>query len=350
VTWYLGQSWLMLLLSFLLGALVGWWWWRRQWSKVRFTESEAISQVTSRHSEHLAAKDAEIARLRGLLSKAGDAGAAGSAAVAGTAVAASTVAADTAPVAAADVTADANGTVAAADAAAADAAGTATAEAPSLVDLDAVDSPSVDLGEAPNSIDLTGVEAPSVDVTREGTGGLTVPTQGGAPDAATSGQDVAEAAAEARAADASAMSHETAALAETAAGTAVAAGTAASTDAAAEAAGTTTPAAAAGGEQGVIDLGHGEAQDESGHDLERIEGIGPRIAGALRASGIHTFGALADSDVATLQAALEAAGLRFAPSLPTWARQARLLADGDEAGFLALTEQLVAGRDTGRRP
>ena len=94
----------------------------------------------------------------------------------------------------------------------------------------------------------------------------------------------------------------------------------------------------------------GEAPDESGHDLERIEGIGPRIAGALRASGVHTFGALADADVATLQAALEAAGLRFAPSLPTWARQARLLADGDEAGFLALTEQLVAGRDTGRRP
>ena len=336
MTWYLGQSWLMLLLSFLLGVLVGWWWWRRQWSKVRFTESEAISQVTNRHSEHLAAKDAEIARLRGLLSKAGDAG---TAAVAGTATAAGTdaavgtaagtdAAAAVAPAAA--VTADANGTVTAADAAA------DAVEAPALVDLDAVESPSVDLGEAPGSIDLTGVEAPSVDVTREGTGGLTVPAQGGAPDAAASAP--------------AGTGDEVAALADTAAaGTAA---TAAATEAApaAEAAAGATEAAAAGGEQGVIDLGHGDAQDESGHDLERIEGIGPRIAGALRASGIHTFGALADSDVATLQAALEAAGLRFAPSLPTWARQARLLADGDEAGFLALTEQLVAGRDTGRRP
>jgi hypothetical protein len=54
---------------------------------------------------------------------------------------------------------------------------------------------------------------------------------------------------------------------------------------------------------------------------------------------------LADAETATLQGALEQAGLRFAPSLPTWGRQARLLADGDEAGFVALTQQLVGGRD-----
>ncbi|TYB97055.1 hypothetical protein FXF53_20650 [Micromonospora sp. WP24] len=80
-------------------------------------------------------------------------------------------------------------------------------------------------------------------------------------------------------------------------------------------------------------------------DLERIEGIGPKMAAALRAAGIHTFGQLAEVDDDTRRTAIEAAGLTFAPSLVTWGRQARLLADGDEAGFRELTERLVAGRD-----
>ncbi|MEO3745527.1 helix-hairpin-helix domain-containing protein [Plantactinospora sp. B5E13] len=81
-------------------------------------------------------------------------------------------------------------------------------------------------------------------------------------------------------------------------------------------------------------------------DLERIEGIGPKMAAALRAAGIHTFGQLAETDDSTRRAAIEAAGLSFAPSLVTWGRQARLLADGDEDGFAELTLRLVAGRDT----
>jgi predicted flap endonuclease-1-like 5' DNA nuclease len=83
-------------------------------------------------------------------------------------------------------------------------------------------------------------------------------------------------------------------------------------------------------------------------ELERIEGIGPRMAGALRTAGIRTYAALAGADDATLRTAIENAGLSFAPSLVTWARQARLLADGDEDGFAELTRRLVAGRDTGR--
>jgi predicted flap endonuclease-1-like 5' DNA nuclease len=81
-------------------------------------------------------------------------------------------------------------------------------------------------------------------------------------------------------------------------------------------------------------------------DLARIEGIGPRFAGALIAAGIRTFGQLADADEATLRKALTDAGLRFAPSLPTWPAQARLLADGDEDGFAELTARLIAGRAT----
>jgi len=84
-------------------------------------------------------------------------------------------------------------------------------------------------------------------------------------------------------------------------------------------------------------------------DLERVEGIGPRMATALRGAGIRTFRQLAESDEAALRAAIEVAGLKFAPSLVTWARQAQLLADGDEEGFADLARRLVAGRDVGRQ-
>jgi hypothetical protein len=73
------------------------------------------------------------------------------------------------------------------------------------------------------------------------------------------------------------------------------------------------------------------------------------MATALRAAGIRSYAALAGSGEATLRAAIERAGLTFAPSLVTWARQARLLADGDEEGFAELARRLVAGRDTGRQ-
>ena len=90
------------------------------------------------------------------------------------------------------------------------------------------------------------------------------------------------------------------------------------------------------------------ADDDAEDELERVEGIGPRIATALHKAGIHTYRQLAAADAPSLQAALAASGLRFAPSLPTWSRQAALLADGDEDGFLALTRTLVSDRDNGR--
>ena len=79
--------------------------------------------------------------------------------------------------------------------------------------------------------------------------------------------------------------------------------------------------------------------------IERIEGIGPKIGAALRAAELGSFAAIADAAEDDLRAALQAGGLRFAPSLVTWSRQARLLADGDETGFAALTDGLVAGRE-----
>lgn len=81
-------------------------------------------------------------------------------------------------------------------------------------------------------------------------------------------------------------------------------------------------------------------------DLQRIEGIGPKIADALGVARIDTFAKLEQASEDDLRAALEHSGLRFAPSLSTWAQQAGFLARGDEEGFKALTDRLVAGRVT----
>ncbi len=79
-------------------------------------------------------------------------------------------------------------------------------------------------------------------------------------------------------------------------------------------------------------------------DLKRIEGIGPKFNDALIAVGIDTFAKLEKASEEELKTALETAKLRFAPSLPTWAEQAGYLVRGDEAGFKAFTDKLVAGR------
>ncbi|MGE0730861.1 MAG: hypothetical protein AB7O92_16310 [Acidimicrobiia bacterium] len=82
--------------------------------------------------------------------------------------------------------------------------------------------------------------------------------------------------------------------------------------------------------------------------LERIEGIGAKIAAVLRAAGVDTFAAIAALDDAGLRRALASGGVRSHPTLPTWRAQAALLAAGDEAAFAALRHELVAGRP--RRP
>jgi len=78
-------------------------------------------------------------------------------------------------------------------------------------------------------------------------------------------------------------------------------------------------------------------------DLEIIEGIGPKIAGLLKAAGITTFAQLAEVDLKRLQEILLAANLRLADPT-TWAEQARLAAAGDWAGLETLQNQLKGGR------
>lgn len=86
----------------------------------------------------------------------------------------------------------------------------------------------------------------------------------------------------------------------------------------------------------------------AGDNLQRIEGIGPKMEAALTAAGMGTYAAVAAADNAALRKAIEDGGLNFAPALLTWAQQAQLLADGDEEGLADLQRRLVAGRDTGR--
>ncbi|MFG1604564.1 helix-hairpin-helix domain-containing protein [Actinoplanes sp. NPDC049265] len=77
-----------------------------------------------------------------------------------------------------------------------------------------------------------------------------------------------------------------------------------------------------------------------GDDLKRLEGIGPKMAAALNAAGIGTYAQLAAADDDVIRAAVAAAKMRRPSTAGTWPRQAQLLADGDEAGFVALARTL----------
>jgi predicted flap endonuclease-1-like 5' DNA nuclease len=79
-------------------------------------------------------------------------------------------------------------------------------------------------------------------------------------------------------------------------------------------------------------------------DLTVIEGIGTKMAGALRAAGIDTFVKLSQAGEAALRAAIEAAGMSLAPSLRTWPEQAEYVVRGDMDGLKTFQKQLNAGR------
>lgn len=81
----------------------------------------------------------------------------------------------------------------------------------------------------------------------------------------------------------------------------------------------------------------------SGADLTKIEGIGPKMATALQSAGITTFAQLAEASEDQLRAAIENAGMKFAPSIPTWAKQAKFAADGDWNGLEAYQSILIGG-------
>lgn len=85
------------------------------------------------------------------------------------------------------------------------------------------------------------------------------------------------------------------------------------------------------------------ATTDGADDLERIEGIGPKIASVLRAAGITTFAQLAASEASAIEEILRAAKLNLA-SAETWPEQAALAAEGKWDEFTRLTDSLKAGR------
>ncbi len=83
----------------------------------------------------------------------------------------------------------------------------------------------------------------------------------------------------------------------------------------------------------------------SQNDLKAIEGIGPKTAELLVASGIDTWEALANASVDKIQGILDQAGSKFKLADPgTWPRQARLAADGKWDELTALQDELDGGK------
>ena len=80
-------------------------------------------------------------------------------------------------------------------------------------------------------------------------------------------------------------------------------------------------------------------------DLTKIEGIGPKIAGLLKADGLETFEELAKTKVIVIQAILDKAGKRYAIHNPaTWAEQAKLAAKGDWVNLKKMQDELNGGK------
>lgn len=80
-------------------------------------------------------------------------------------------------------------------------------------------------------------------------------------------------------------------------------------------------------------------------DLTKIEGIGPKMSEALIMAGIDTFAKLAVSSEDEIKMAIETAGMRFAPSLSSWAKQAEYAAQADWDGLAAYQSSLTGGRE-----
>ncbi|MEL7421738.1 MAG: 50S ribosomal protein L27 [Bacteroidota bacterium] len=81
-------------------------------------------------------------------------------------------------------------------------------------------------------------------------------------------------------------------------------------------------------------------------DLKMVEGVGPKIEGLLHAGGIMTWEDLANAPTEKVQQILDEAGPRYRMHQPTtWAKQARLAADGKWEELVAYQDHLDGGRE-----
>ncbi len=89
-----------------------------------------------------------------------------------------------------------------------------------------------------------------------------------------------------------------------------------------------------------------EALPAQPDDLTKIEGIGPKIAGALQAAGIQTFAQLAALTAEAIRSVLVEAGVRIA-NPASWPEQATLAARGQWEALAELQSSLKGGRRAG---
>ena len=81
-------------------------------------------------------------------------------------------------------------------------------------------------------------------------------------------------------------------------------------------------------------------------DLKMVEGIGPKIEGLLHDAGIMTWEDLANAPTEQVQGILDEAGPRYRMHEPTtWAKQARMAADGQWDDLVAYQDRLDGGRE-----
>jgi len=80
-------------------------------------------------------------------------------------------------------------------------------------------------------------------------------------------------------------------------------------------------------------------------DLTKIEGVGPKIAGLLHKGGITSFKALAGKKFMDIKNILMKAGPKYQMHDPgTWAKQAKLAADGKWKALEKLQDELSGGK------
>jgi predicted flap endonuclease-1-like 5' DNA nuclease len=336
VAWYVTQSLLIILATFVLGLIVGWLWWGRAWRRVPFGESDAVRAVSTRYETTVAERNAQIDRLgRELRERVPSVIDLRDAAEDG-----STTGAPGPDGSEASTGFDGGS----------DGGSDDSPAGPD--DLQRIEGIGPRIAAALTGAGLDSYRMIAVAETERLSAALREAGLSFAPSLVTwpvqarllaTGNEVALAALKAELTAGRARPHRPA-TSEADSDTEQA-----STEQASTAQADTEQASTAQADTEQAGTAQADGEDEPEEDeLERVEGIGPRIATALRKAGIETYRQLAVTDAATLQAALAASGLRFTPSLPTWSRQAALLADGDEAGFLALTRTLVPDRESGR--
>ena len=96
----------------------------------------------------------------------------------------------------------------------------------------------------------------------------------------------------------------------------------------------------------VVEEAAPEAATPVADDLEKIEGIGPKIAEVLAAAGIATFAQLAEAAPEQIREILDNAGSQFAAHDPaTWPKQAELAAAGKWDELKTWQDELMGGRE-----